>query len=157
VTDLDSLVHELCKYITKSDSWERLNKDVLVEAALTRRWWRMFELYGSFSKKVRDRADSDSESLEEAPIVHTSFLSDGSASHFSDSWRDEAIRMEPDDYKGFLILQVEAAIQVRRELLSNRWTFSTLLSLSELLEENCTDDTPYAYSILENVEILISK
>lgn len=48
VSDLNRVSFELCKYITKSDSWMKLRDTDLIELALVRRWHRSFELLGSF-------------------------------------------------------------------------------------------------------------
>ena len=45
---LKGAVQEVCKYITKSDSWEKLPEKDLMEIASIERFPRMFELFGYF-------------------------------------------------------------------------------------------------------------
>jgi hypothetical protein len=48
VNGLKGAVQEVCKYITKSDSWEKIPEEDLIEVAAVERFPRMFELLGSF-------------------------------------------------------------------------------------------------------------
>lgn len=41
-------IQEVCKYITKSDSWEKIPEKDLIEIASIKRFWRMVELIGLF-------------------------------------------------------------------------------------------------------------
>ncbi|MGI8555849.1 MAG: hypothetical protein ACR2LT_05785, partial [Pyrinomonadaceae bacterium] len=45
---LKGAIQEVCKYITKSDSWEKIPEKDLIEIASIERFPRMFELLGSF-------------------------------------------------------------------------------------------------------------
>lgn len=45
---LKGAIQEVCKYITKSDSWEKLPEKDLIEIASISRFPRMFELFGFF-------------------------------------------------------------------------------------------------------------
>jgi hypothetical protein len=49
VNGLKGAIQEVCKYITKSDSWEKLPQKDLIEIASIKRFWRMFEIFGSFN------------------------------------------------------------------------------------------------------------
>jgi hypothetical protein len=48
VNGLKGAIQEVCKYVTKSDSWEKLPQKDLIEIVSIKRFWRMFELFGSF-------------------------------------------------------------------------------------------------------------
>jgi hypothetical protein len=48
INGLKGAIQEVCKYVTKSDSWEKLPGKDLIEIASIRRFWRMFEIFGSF-------------------------------------------------------------------------------------------------------------
>ncbi len=48
VNGLKGAIQEVCKYVTKSDSWEKLPQKDLIEIASIKRFWRMFEIFGSF-------------------------------------------------------------------------------------------------------------
>jgi hypothetical protein len=47
--DVESATRELCKYITKSDSWSEVPKAHLLEMASVARWPKMFSLGGTFA------------------------------------------------------------------------------------------------------------
>ncbi len=49
VLSVESGTRELCKYITKSDSWSEVPKEHLLEMALVARWPKMFALGGTFA------------------------------------------------------------------------------------------------------------
>jgi Skp family chaperone for outer membrane proteins len=46
VDSIESALNEVCKYVTKSESWEKIPKAHLLEVANVKRWGRMFELAG---------------------------------------------------------------------------------------------------------------
>ena len=50
-TGLKGAIQEVCKYVTKSDSWEKLPEKDLVEIASIKRFPRMFELFGFFREQ----------------------------------------------------------------------------------------------------------
>lgn len=82
ISSFDSIIKELCKYMTKASSWRDLNADDLLEFAALERWPRMFEL-GFLFAKVRCAASDDeaveltSATAQGLPIVHTKVISDG--------------------------------------------------------------------------------
>ncbi len=47
---LKDAIQQVCKYLTKSGSWEKIPEKDLVEIASKKRAWRMFEFIGSFRK-----------------------------------------------------------------------------------------------------------
>ncbi len=85
-------IQEVCKYVTKADSWSKIKRKDLIEICLVRRWSRMFELFGSFS----NREASPSEASQ--TIVHTSDLTDGGSATAHCYWRDKIETMTVDEY-----------------------------------------------------------
>jgi len=81
ITPTEASIQEVCKYITKSDSWGKLRSTDFLDIALIPRWFRMFELMGSFAE--------DSEAVCDAsePIVHTRSLTDGGFEPSPRYWR----------------------------------------------------------------------
>ncbi len=98
VNNVESATKELCKYITKSDSWSEVPKEHLLEIASVARWPKMFSLGGTFAAAAlrleRQRAAAraaartfsddarlgsahDTSSAERESYVHTKSLSDG--------------------------------------------------------------------------------
>ncbi len=95
--EVESATRELCKYITKSDSWSEVPKQHLLEMASVARWPKMFSLGGTFAaaalrlerRRAAARAaakvmSSDSAhaamDAERESYVHTKSLSDGFSS-----------------------------------------------------------------------------
>jgi hypothetical protein len=68
VNGLKGAIPEVCKYITKSDSWEKLPQKDLIEVASIKRFWRMFEIFGSF------RVQRNANVVLESPNVFITYL-----------------------------------------------------------------------------------
>jgi hypothetical protein len=68
VNGLKGAIQEVCKYVTKSDSWEKLPQKDLIEIASIKRFWRMFEIFGSF------RAQRNANVVLESPNVFVTYL-----------------------------------------------------------------------------------
>jgi hypothetical protein len=49
VSSVDAALKEICKYVTKSDSWSEVPTEHLLEIAAVKRWPKMFSLGGSFA------------------------------------------------------------------------------------------------------------
>jgi hypothetical protein len=104
IYDLHGAVKEVCKYITKSDSWEKIPAEHLLEITEIRRWDRMFEISGRFRQtlaklKVQDAAAADALSsfldnkstfaegvARELDYFNTDGITDGSVSEASGSF-----------------------------------------------------------------------
>jgi hypothetical protein len=68
VNGLKGAIQEVCKYVTKSDSWEKLPPKDLIEIASIKRFWRMFEIFGSF------RVQRNANVVLESPNVFVTYL-----------------------------------------------------------------------------------
>jgi hypothetical protein len=68
VNGLKGAIQEVCKYVTKSDSWEKLPQKDLIEIASIKRFWRMFEIFGSF------RTQRNANVVLESPKVFVTYL-----------------------------------------------------------------------------------
>ncbi len=68
VNGLKGAIQEVCKYITKSDSWEKLPQKDLIEIASIKRFWRMFEIFGSF------KTQRNANLVLESPNVFITYL-----------------------------------------------------------------------------------
>lgn len=108
-------IQEVCKYITKSDSWRKLNAFVLAEIALVRQWFRMTEFIGCLN---RHGEASDAE-----PIVHTRSANDGEADALPSYWRDRVIAIGMDAYLRELEDEFLRCVHARRVQLE-RWSWS---------------------------------
>lgn len=68
VNGLKGAIQEVCKYVTKSDSWEKLPQKDLIEIASIKRFWRMFEIFGSF------KTQRNTNLVLESPNVFVTYL-----------------------------------------------------------------------------------
>lgn len=121
------LYHELCKYITKSDSWSKMKGSALVEAALLQRWPRMFELFGSMA--ARNLA-SDSDALS---IVHTRLITDGSSRRRSSSWRKIAEFANHTAYSEHLTNQLASGHLLRQVDVAGSFPAHRIFTYEEIL------------------------
>jgi hypothetical protein len=68
VNGLKATVQEVCKYVTKSDSWEKISEKDLLDIAKIERFPRMFELFGFF------RVQRNANAVLEHPDVFITYL-----------------------------------------------------------------------------------
>ena len=110
--DLDGIVFELCKYITKSNSWTKLDAAEMFAYMTCERLPRTFEMLGSFRlldaslRKAAQSVEANSEGTE--PIVHKTSLNDGLC---RESWRARAERLGV----GYSITQLHAEFDGKRD------------------------------------------
>lgn len=117
INDIQSIPNELCKYITKTDSWSKIKTDDLKELALVRRWHRTREFFGSWQSPQKE----DQNELE--PILDKSDLSDGvfSAVATQDAWQDRVFLIGNERYRIELREEFERRRTFRRAQLKLRW------------------------------------
>lgn len=115
----EQAIHELCKYLTKSDSWLKIPEEDLRSVALMRRWMRMFELFGSFRDKT---------------ILDTAQLSDGEAgaSFRRKGWRDRLAEIGLTLYSIELAREVASAAEFQKRALEMRDPTCQIHRLTEL-------------------------
>ncbi len=53
VDSIENALSEVCKYVTKSESWEKIPSAHLLEVASVKRWGRMFELAGRLKASAK--------------------------------------------------------------------------------------------------------
>jgi hypothetical protein len=125
ITNLEKTIFEVCKYVTKSDSWSKMKAEHLAEIALVRRWNRMFEMFGSFAmRKERDTIiDDDS---PESSIVHTTNLSDGDEPSHDEYWRDAVQEIGLDAYLERLADEIARTRELRLKQICMRWPAATI-------------------------------
>jgi hypothetical protein len=140
----EGAIQECAKYVTKSDSWTKIDAATLADVGLVRRWFRMFELFGSFkvASKLQDVEEfddaSDAATVGESRdrsgnIVHTRSLSDGGDQPPSHYWRDKLLVMSLETYVEHLESEIARSIEARIYQLTRRWPDATLQSLANLL------------------------
>ena len=129
VKSAESAINELCKYITKSDSWSKIRSEDLLDIARIRRFPRMFEMYGSFalldSRSVRSRASlevSTAKGIEDVniqAILDTQSISDGEL--FEPNWRGRVRRRGASEYLAELHQRITECTDIRKNQLKRKY------------------------------------
>lgn len=126
INSLKEAIHEVCKYLTKSDSWSKLHPDVIIEVASIRRYPRSFELGGCFAVaerlKGRFSLEGTDESTEKSgtrnAILDNGCSSDGSNTLY---WRDRVHQVGPIQYLHELQQEVSDVSVARMEQLKRKF------------------------------------
>jgi hypothetical protein len=135
IVSLESALQEVCKYITKSESWDALPDAHLVEIAEVRRWPRLFEVFGEMrAKNERPRVAS--------VYVHTPNLSDAAQLQFSfesspampsrarpPTLRDLMDTLDRQTWLAVLSLRFARGIAYRRSVLCRLYPYAVFRSL----------------------------
>ena len=123
----ERMLQEVCKYITKSDSWLKLQSKDLHEIALIRKWNRMFELFGSF------RSLSSEDTADEEPILDTRPSSDAGSDASHSYWRDEIKYMNLDTYTEKLNEEFQRCVNGRLRQLELRYRGCHIQTYDQIL------------------------
>jgi len=129
VTNLERGIQEVCKYVTKSDSWSKMRPEDVAELGLTKRWFRMFELFGSFAQSAQLPDVEDDASEAESTIVHTGSLTDADAYASPLNWRQYAAGHELAMYLVRLQTEFENARTARTLQLHFKYQQSPIVPL----------------------------
>jgi len=121
VKDPNQLINEVCKYLTKSDSWWKMRAADLAEVGLTRRWWRMFECFGSMAPRETAEPEPISEADSSLDILDTKPFTDGVSPDIEQGWRDEFDRFGYRKYRERVLDQFQRTILIRRQQLTKAW------------------------------------
>ena len=122
-------IQEVCKYVTKCDSWSKMRRSDLIEVALVARWCRMFELFGCFA--LRNTQDAK----RSLPIVHTESLTDGEPSIKSKTWRETVAENDPEYYLYVLEDKINRQRQHAYRQIQDRFPGKTIWLLSTIPEK----------------------
>lgn len=87
VDSIENALNEVCKYVTKSESWEKIPPAHLLEVANVKRWGRMFELAGRLketAQRIRLKKETlkqleaeQKENASDLNYLDTKYLTDG--------------------------------------------------------------------------------
>jgi tRNA splicing endonuclease len=145
VNSIDAALSEVCKYITKSDSWSAIPKAHLLEIANVRRFPRMFELTGRLkrvARRIREQKEFEKQARVEmenvantgANYLDKNGVTDGNNSKVlivrREHWRDLVPKIGYERYVIELENQVTAAIRVRQEILTKKYPLATFKDLT---------------------------
>ena len=156
--NLQNAVLEVCKYVTKSDSWEKIPSSDLIEIASIKRFPRMFELFGCFRDARKEQNESsssasDNENVTQRPettspdtILDTKEISDGKNSCLDEysgnsppeevpkrrrreNWRVFIEKYGLDTYLDRLANEIDRAQEYRRYALKWQYPFAEFRTL----------------------------
>lgn len=124
--DISDVPREICKYLTKSDSWYKMPSEHLAEVGLVRRWWRMFELFGCMRAETTSLKTTTTQDVVSESILDTSSLSDGTLPTHSEAWRTVQAKMSLEAYCEFVGQQWARTIYFRQQQIRRRWPHAKL-------------------------------
>lgn len=110
LSNREKAIQEVCKYITKSDSWIRVPPSELIAIAMIKKWHRMFELFGTFADRNK-----------RSPILDTRSTSDAESRSENEYWRDVVDRIGAKAYSERLLAEFEATKAIRLEQIRFKW------------------------------------
>jgi hypothetical protein len=146
----ENSLKEVCKYLTKSESWENIPASHLLEIANIKRWRRMFELSGCFKKaaqlikaknEVIKQAQHDAANIENQNYLDTKCISaaenlaenselEAKLTAKKENWRDRVKKLGVDAYLTILERQIEITQRTRKQLLTEKYPLATFTDLA---------------------------
>jgi hypothetical protein len=168
VDSIENALNEICKYVTKSESWENIPASHLLEVAGVRQWGRMFELSGCIKKsaqfiKAKKEAvkqirleekelDANQNYLDKKCITDgEKFDGDSGVKSKKENWRDIVSKLGVDAYLQRLDKQIEAVHRVRKELLIEKYPLATFKDLTGFIWYS--PETEFIEGISENFTV----
>ncbi len=145
VDSIDAALNEICKYLTKSESWSAVPKAHLLEVANVARFPRMFEMTGRLKKTSQRikaqklfekqlRAETKNAANTGADYLDKNGVTDGNNPKVSivrrEHWRDLVPKIGYKRYAVELEAQVTAAVRVRQEILTKKYPLATFKDLT---------------------------
>lgn len=132
VASLDDAINEVAKYITKSNSWQKIRHEELIEIASIQRWNRLFELGGSLKARRQkplpsaEEAEVKAEPIPRGPYIYktildTEELTDGTQRTTSESWRQQLKNLGRLRYCQRLMHQIRNAQAFRIRQISKKY------------------------------------
>lgn len=132
ILNIEKAVKEVCKYITKSDSWRKIRQTDLLDIVRCSRFPRMFELGGTFAAAREDATGSELADDDTRPILDTEALSDAPRQRTAAGWRNDVSQMSFWQWKITLQTEIEQCKRVRKAELARKYPFATFRTLADL-------------------------
>jgi hypothetical protein len=148
----EDTINELCKYVTKSDSWSKIPIDQLEAVVAVPRFWRMFESFGVCRQTAREldksrvKIPENSQSEDQFESTNQGVDSNGGAYIYQKNlnvrrflpsklkrrvpWRIRVREIPFQQYKMELDEEVRAAQRFRRFQLHKRFQFARFQTLN---------------------------
>ena len=145
VDSIDAALNEICKYLTKSESWSAVPKAHLLEVANVARFPRMFEMTGRLKKTAQRikaqklfekqlRAETKNAENTGVNYLDKNGVTDGNNPKVTivrrEHWRDLVPKIGYKRYAVELEAQVTAAVRVRQEILTKKYPLATFKDLT---------------------------
>lgn len=131
VTNTEDSIQEVCKYITKADSWQHLKPHDIAELALCERFPRMFDLFGSFRAFEQSQTLKEGTAADETHILDTKSVNAPNSELSGLTWRQFIRQRSLDDYKTHLSLQIDLVKEHRRRQLAEIWPDAVISDLPD--------------------------
>jgi hypothetical protein len=143
VHSLDKALKEVCKYMTKNESWSQIPAVHLLELANVKRFPRMFDMGGRFRDtakrfnkraaliKARRKAKADEAKCDQY-YVQTNGISDGEQKQIiqptrkrKKNWRDRVGFLGSEVYLLLLDKEISKTVEVRKAFLAKKYPLSS--------------------------------
>jgi hypothetical protein len=129
VHNLSQVSNEVCKYITKANSWWKMPTDALIQIALIPMWHRMFEVFGSFRSIAQPDHKSVMRHLSDERTQNDLFDDDSIPPEARNHWRKLIKIMTLKKYLARLHAEVNETIRRRHEILQLKFPYATITAL----------------------------
>jgi len=129
VHDLKKVSNEVCKYITKSNSWSKVPTDELIKIALIPIWHRMFEMFGTFRHNPRIPLAERQKYVKDATAPLRSVPDPDAPSEPRNHWRVLLAHMPLVKYINRLNNEYLATIERRKPIIQLKFPFATITTL----------------------------
>ena len=139
--DIKKAVKEVCKYITKADSWQKIRTSDLFEIIRTSRFPRMFELGGSFAESCEDPQRVLLAPPDLRPILDTEPISDALGHEPAASWRKNLTEYSFFAWTANLQAQIQSTQRARRIDLAKKYPYAAFQTLKEWRSTSTLQET----------------
>lgn len=131
VHNLRQVSNEVCKYVTKANTWWDIPTGDLIKIALIPQWHRMFEVFGTFRKIDRDKLDRQMRDPSDE-YTRKGLWEDTDQLHEArNHWRILIRHMSLAKYVARLQTEIDYTIARRTKVLQLKFPWATLTTLED--------------------------
>lgn len=131
VHDLHQVANEVCKYITKSNTWSSIPLDALTHVALVPQWHRMFEVFGTFRNLTEKATPERTRYLSDADGNVSLFTYDSDPPEPRNHWRILITQMPLEKYIARLENEFAETVRRRTEIMQLKFPWATITTLED--------------------------
>lgn len=132
----EAAINEVAKYITKSDSWRKLDASTLLDVCRIERWPRMVEFFGSWKASLSGVAVPEDDDGLSKTILDTGSITDRVPSR---TWRDDCRERGAAKYLTQLEAQINDESLFRQDQLRRKYTAANLSRIRDGTSPQITD------------------